>query len=676
MISMLRVLFPIIVLLVTSHVQADFQSVLEKSFNALNSAKHDFNASKPSATSTSIMDLSGKKSIFATDFSTIEFDFKITPPSYTHKTQTIDNPSNPTGPSIDFIMDSPSEYVTWMAYKCERAKAKALDSASNPAISVNLSAAIDQMLDGVTKMETDLKSSIASNISGFFSAVQSYFRPEYVMSEALKLMTNTFAEVSCASCKKTLVGCDNVFLLSKAYKDNAENFISDSYDPSKTTEKITINESGSIIDVGFAGCPTVSLLSMPTGIAAIYKNKTKKQAREYISAHIESIKNELDADAMKMCISSQTEYMKGFFKDVLNTATAGIKAEVEAQNQCLNENSNGLSLSLKNSQIMNETVRGYFDSYNMFIAGDANDENVNGVNGIAQKFTGSILDKIYNKIDIVNTGVIPDKGSSTLEPSKVAFDAIMEPHIGDHPNSSVQSILDYSIDLISSQASSSLSKGIAFSMANQIANAFNLKHQYMVEFTKDYGLITATDIEPSFDFISTKNTLLSELTAYEDLLIQEISFNPIRPAPFLACSSFDTKDMDNPKNLPEHILVNKCFLERKIQRFSDIDSYTPTCSCTDFGRLMDVFANPISKRDYFISTLPQKFDLPADTSSVPWKRQFTHLLIDTKLKYLKGFTESLLRIQTDSERHLVQMSVVEMTEVKRLFRMTLKNFNL
>jgi hypothetical protein len=676
MISLIKVLFPIIVMLMSLQAKSDLESILKQSFDALNSAKSDFRGSRSPSTADSVLDLSGTKSIFATDFTPIEFNFDITPPSYSHKTSKIKNPNNPTGPSLDLIINAPSETTPYLAYKCNRAKEQMLQSASNPAISVDLSAAIDQLLDGVTKMETDLKSSIASSISGYFSSVQSYFRPEYVMSKALEVMTNTYSEVSCTTCAETLIGCDDVFFIANAYKEKAEKSINDSYEATKIQTKTSVKESGSVVDVGILGCPTVSLLTMPTGFASIIKNKTSEQAQEYVSAHIESVNKELDADAMKICISSKKEQIMGFFKDVLDTAAGSIEVEVEAQNKCLDENSNSLSQSYKNDEILNETIRDYFVSYNMFIAGDDKDDDINGISGTVQKFTGGILDKVYNKIDILNTGVIPNKKTATLEPSKIALDTIMEPHIGAHPNSSVQSILEYSIDLISRQISSSASKQLAYSMAKQIANNLHLKHKFMIEFTNDYKLITATDVDASFDFITAKNKLLSVISDYEDILVQEISFNPTRPAPYFACSQFDTTNTPNPNSLTEDKLTNICFLERKIQRFSDVKSYTATCSCTDFGKLIDIISNPISKRGYLAGMLPDQFDLPADTSMVPWKRQFSHLLIDTKLAYLKELTEGLIRIQSDIDKYLVNMSLVEQAEVKRLFRMTIKNFKL
>lgn len=665
--------FFILLILITplSHALTGMDDMIQRSLESLRNAQSDYLSNSNQKTPPqSTADTSGSDSIFGFRFdpnTEFSLEFSYTKPTMT--TTKVSSPNNPAGTKIDVNIDKKSSTQTYDAYKCS-AQLQELSAAANPAIATNLGASIDVLLDGIMAMESDIKASITSSISGYFNSINSYFRPEYIMSKTLEIMVNKGAEYTCASCKTTGLGCDNVFIKAdKIYYKSIEKAVQDSMSPSKSRDKKTTTEKGSYVDVAFMGCPNVSLLKGPSGVAFEVKNLNKSNRGEFKSLYIETAYETLLADAMEQCITAQRIKIKSFFEGVLNTAAGSLILETEAQNQCLNENNNALNSAFKNETLINKTAKGYVNEWNYWVGGDPDDKSDNGINGLAQDFTGSILTKINQKINIINTGTIPADKSDLFDASKMVIDEITKPHIGMLPNASVLAILDYSLSKINLQPSSSMSKIVARSMAKQLANSLNLKDVYMINFSNNYKNLTSPNVTNNIDFIKQKNSLLDTLTDYENILVQEIGFTPSRPAPYFACSDFDTSQMVNPN-------INLCFLERKIQRFTANNSYTPTCTCTEFGKLIDIISNPIQKKKDIELDFKAMVGLPADGSALPWTVQFENLIKGTKADYLKTLTESLIRIQSDSDEYLSNMHILEQKEVQRLFRMTLRNFKL
>lgn len=643
-----------------SYSNADINTLIEESLKQLTVSKERLRDLPSSDAPQEINDLSGTDSLFGIKFdpnSSFSFDIDITKPSII--TTEIDNPNTP-NTKILSTMELKDGRQSYQAYKCSVERSEML-VAVNPALATNLNASIDSILDGVVRMEHDIKSSISNVISGLFESINSYFRPEYVMSKTMEVMINKGAEYTCGTCKTTnKAGCNSIFLYSEVFKSGIQNEVIEMNDDSVTMETTKLQSEGPIIEWSAGStCPTNSLLTMPSGIGFFKKYAKLSSDKDMDKTEVEAVMDQIDGDAMQQCLKTEKERIKRFFEDVLNTAAGSIVYDVEAQNKCLDENSNPITQFSKSEKVTNEIIADYFNDLNDYINNDINKKS--------QKFTGSIISQINNKIGIINTGVLPQSTIKLTDKTKKVVEAIMEPHKGTLPNASIYDILDYSLEQISKQSSTSMSKRIAYDMAQQLVFALHLKSKLMQEFVIKYKNGITINLDKSFDFVSNKNILFDTLTEYEDALFQEMSFPPSRSAPYFSCSQFDPDPA-----LTQSQDFDKCFHERKIQRFTlNYDPTTTTCTCTDFGKLIDIISNPISKKNDLLSELKEPTGTPET-----WQQQYDIIVYEIKNKYLNSLSDSLIAIQSKSDDYLSKMHIMEQEEVKRLFRMILNNFKL
>ena len=569
----------------------------------------------------------------------------------------IDDKISATGKLEDLntAQDDSNHIQNYISYKCSLEQKKMEDLGN---INMNLSVMVDEILEGISDMENDIKSSISQQVSQTFQSLSSFFSPEYAFEMIFRKIVAESAKAQCTLCKEAnLVGCNGIFLLAEAYKAPADEATSKELTDSLAKDTQIEKDKGSIVDWTWGvSCTTKSALATPSGIHFAQKIRRKSINNSVEGKYEELSDDVIDGAAWETCTEDASRQFTDKVNKALGVLIGSIEMRTRTQASCMAENTNDSVILQKRLDLKEEQGKIFFASINNKIA---------DINMMSQSYTDSVVDDAL-RLESFFYGKPKDADKEQSEAMKALLkeqeqlDAAAVGNVyfsaerakeflyKEDSSSNALALTETLIDTLSGILRVGEHHKLRSSEENAIEILFSRPEDVdRAEFIKDDILALKAEFERDIDFYTTR-------------IWTELSKPMPEDTSVYSCKKFEKDTLDE---------VRKCYFWEEVNRFQTTRA-PATCDCTEFGFSQDLTPPMLP----FFKHLEEEIDPDgiyknySFTTADSFKKRYRHYLKYELLQYIDVMRSHIINLKAKIDYRLTTLPIAEQQEVQRLFR--------
>ena len=569
------------------------------------------------------------------------------------------------------LQSSDTKKKAYLVYKCDAQKKKASNFSSQLDLSTNFSGLVDGWVQEIGDAENEIKSQVSKQISGFFQNITRLLSPGYVTEQIIKIFATNLATFTCKACETTKIGCGNVFLLAEIKKDPQAEARYKELGVDIGKVRLRETQEGSIMDanIGSADCPTWSIIKVKSGIVSGSGTHTKTITERKKQTFAENDKKRIDDQARNKCVRTEYGEILDVIKTAISIAQGSLRAVIETQQSCKDENSNKITLYEKSSYAK-EVKRNYFKNINYFIE--------NSVNAPGQKITNTVMDSLDSAIKIINNDTvsigIEEEIGKVLKEREKSLTA----------NASQLDKYEFIKDKITNSSSSTAIKSITGAMMGDIFDVSRFSTIGKKNFSKlieckglkmifdgssdgleidCIGLNKKATIADKAKIFQLQDELYTDLDFYNkvfmDALIAGVPSNSS-----LMCNEFNEDDLEN-----RDLCYRVSYIEH-LTGFSTAEllpgQANTSCECNGYDMLLDLIPNPYNTARVLMNSQGLTTEAMAK-SSAPGAGYLDDLnmsLNQLRQAFILSMASYISTVQSKQNYHLHKLGLLVQTEIR------------